>query len=310
MANILLFKKSSEDRSFPRTVCWHRDEQNPGAGEAAPSPGGGSRTSGQTSGLAPEGKWEGCSLDSLLSSKWLWGHLSLCRRAASQRGRQGRPVARYSICVILPSPCTLLETPSARETLHVWFYLQTTRAGSPTSKTPCAAAATSGPNSTLCLAAQSCPTLCNPMDCSPPGSSGHGISQARILEWVAISFSRGIFPTQGLKPCLLCLLHYKQILYLLSHRGSHWEPTNEGPQMWGWLLELCFIFPILTSVRSPTWLQNGAKWNETKGIEGKETEVLDSWAGVRIQVQGLVSTLTKGPHHPLTAAPRWGFTEI
>ena len=38
---------------------------------------------------------------------------------------------------------------------------------------------------------QSCPTLCDPMDCSPPGSSIHGILQARILEWVAISFSRG-----------------------------------------------------------------------------------------------------------------------
>ena len=38
---------------------------------------------------------------------------------------------------------------------------------------------------------QSCPTLCDPMDCSPPSSSVHGILQARILEWVAISFSRG-----------------------------------------------------------------------------------------------------------------------
>ena len=37
---------------------------------------------------------------------------------------------------------------------------------------------------------QSCPTLCNPMDCSLPGSSVHGIFQARVLEWVAISFSR------------------------------------------------------------------------------------------------------------------------
>ena len=37
--------------------------------------------------------------------------------------------------------------------------------------------------------AQSCPTLFNPVDCSPPGSSVHGILQARILEWVAISFS-------------------------------------------------------------------------------------------------------------------------
>ena len=39
--------------------------------------------------------------------------------------------------------------------------------------------------------AQSCPALCDPMDCSLPGSSVHGISQARLLEWVAISFSRG-----------------------------------------------------------------------------------------------------------------------
>ena len=41
------------------------------------------------------------------------------------------------------------------------------------------------------LVAQSCPTLCDPMDCSPPGFSVHGILQARILEWVVISFSRG-----------------------------------------------------------------------------------------------------------------------
>ena len=39
--------------------------------------------------------------------------------------------------------------------------------------------------------AQSCPTLCDPVDCSSPGSSVRGIFQARILEWVAISFSRG-----------------------------------------------------------------------------------------------------------------------
>ena len=41
---------------------------------------------------------------------------------------------------------------------------------------------------TCVQALQSCPTLCDPMDCSPPGSSVNGILQARILEWVAISF--------------------------------------------------------------------------------------------------------------------------
>ena len=41
------------------------------------------------------------------------------------------------------------------------------------------------------LVAQSCPTLCDPMDISSPGSSVHGILQAQILEWAAIPFSRG-----------------------------------------------------------------------------------------------------------------------
>ena len=43
----------------------------------------------------------------------------------------------------------------------------------------------------MCLVTQSCLTVCDPMDCSPPGSSVHESLQARILEWVAISFSRG-----------------------------------------------------------------------------------------------------------------------
>ena len=46
-------------------------------------------------------------------------------------------------------------------------------------------------NECCCSITMLCPTLCDPMDCSPSGSSVHGISQARILEWVAIPFSRG-----------------------------------------------------------------------------------------------------------------------
>ena len=55
------------------------------------------------------------------------------------------------------------------------------------------------------------------MDFCLPGSSVHGILQARILEWVAISFSRGIFPTQGSDPCLL---HWQVDYLVLSHQGS------------------------------------------------------------------------------------------
>ena len=48
----------------------------------------------------------------------------------------------------------------------------------------------------VCSDGLSCPTLCNPTDYAPPGSSIHGISQARILEWVVISFSRGSSQTR------------------------------------------------------------------------------------------------------------------
>ena len=54
-----------------------------------------------------------------------------------------------------------------------------------------------------CLASRSCPTLCDHMDCSPPGSSGLGISQVRILEWGAVSFSRGSSPSRD-RTCVSC----------------------------------------------------------------------------------------------------------
>ena len=56
-------------------------------------------------------------------------------------------------------------------------------------------------SSQLCdgLVAQLCLTLCDPMDCSLPDSSVRGISQARVLEWVAISFSRDL-PDPGIEP--------------------------------------------------------------------------------------------------------------
>ena len=63
---------------------------------------------------------------------------------------------------------------------------------------------------------QSCLTLCDPMDCSPPGSSVHGILRVRILEWVAIPFSRGSSRPQGSNPGLP---YCRRNLYHLSHQG-------------------------------------------------------------------------------------------
>ena len=55
----------------------------------------------------------------------------------------------------------------------------------------------------MCVCAkliQSCPILCDPMDCNPPGSSVHGIFQARILEWVATFPSPRDLPAPGIEP--------------------------------------------------------------------------------------------------------------
>ena len=65
--------------------------------------------------------------------------------------------------------------------------------------------------------AQFCLTLCDPMDCSSPGSSGHGILQARILQWVAIAFSRGCSQLRD-QTQVSCI--GRRILYHLSHQGS------------------------------------------------------------------------------------------
>ena len=66
---------------------------------------------------------------------------------------------------------------------------------------------------------QSCLTLCDRMDCSPPGSSVHGILQARILEWVAMPSSRDL-PNPGIEPASLAAPELHVDSLLLSHHGS------------------------------------------------------------------------------------------
>ena len=87
---------------------------------------------------------------------------------------------------------------------------------------------------------QSCPTLCNPVDCSPPGSSVHRILQARILDWVAMPFSRGFFPTQGSNSSLL---HCRQNLYQLRHGPRKVVICTflEGEDSAPLVCQLCFI---------------------------------------------------------------------
>ena len=81
---------------------------------------------------------------------------------------------------------------------------------------------------------QSCLTLCDPMDHSPPGSSVHGIFQARILEWVAMPSSTGSSQESNL--CLLCLLHWQADSLPLHHLGSPASFSGNSSR-----LSLCII---------------------------------------------------------------------
>ena len=76
----------------------------------------------------------------------------------------------------------------------------------------------------LRLDAQSCLTLCNPTECSPPGSSVHGEFSRKEYWSGCHTLFQGISPTQELNPDLL---HCRQILYQLSHQGSPIHKTGE-----------------------------------------------------------------------------------
>ena len=75
----------------------------------------------------------------------------------------------------------------------------------------------------VCLVAQSCPALCDPMDCSPPGSSVHGNSPGKDTGVGCHALLQAIFPTQRSNSGLL---HCRWILYLLSHQGSLGQGSN------------------------------------------------------------------------------------
>ena len=78
----------------------------------------------------------------------------------------------------------------------------------------------------VCSVAQSCPTLCDPVGCSPPGSSVHGILQTTTLEWVAISFSRGSSWSRDRArvSCVSCTGRW--VLY-------HWASREAHAMLWG-----------------------------------------------------------------------------
>ena len=88
----------------------------------------------------------------------------------------------------------------------------------------------------LCSVTQSCLTLCDPMDCSLPGPSVHGVFQTRMLEWVAISYSRGSSQPRDRGP-VSCI--GRQIIY----HCVTWEATIK-----------CFFFHLLVSPLESYWV--------------------------------------------------------
>ena len=100
------------------------------------------------------------------------------------------------------------------------------------------------------VVARSCPTRCDPMDCSWPDSSVHRIFPEKTLEWIVILSSRGILLTQGSKLCLLPLLHC---------RLSHWErqPTMQSRKM-----DYC-LYPLVCETKQypcNNWPQMVRTW--------------------------------------------------
>ena len=90
----------------------------------------------------------------------------------------------------------------------------------------------------LCLVAQSCPTLCGPMDCSPQGSSVHGDSPGKNTGVGCHALLQGIFPTQGLNPGLPhCRLRWTQLIQLFKSWNllwhSAWLSTVGGKEAFG-----------------------------------------------------------------------------
>ena len=100
----------------------------------------------------------------------------------------------------------------------------------------------------MCSVAKSCLTLCNPLDCSPPGSSVHGTLQARILEWIAIYWSElpfpllGDLPNPGIEPT-------SPASPALVGRFFTTEPAGELRKVHGLLLFLDFYQELLSEAK-------------------------------------------------------------
>ena len=103
-----------------------------------------------------------------------------------------------------------------------------------------------------CLHAQLCPILCDPIDCSPPGSSVRGIFQARILEWVVIPFSRGSFRPRNWTWIFCDSCIGRQIVYYCTTWEASVNPKMSHPEQ--------AYFWEQGEVKRTDCGKNGSKW--------------------------------------------------
>ena len=133
----------------------------------------------------------------------------------------------------------------------------------------------------LCLVTQSCLSLCDPMDCSPPGSSVHGTSQARILEWVAMPSSRESSQPRDWTQ-VSCIAG--GFFYHLNHQGSpkqrwfvvkrmeYWEQSHCMNQA---CIGILWILPPESLCGH--WSEAFWVWHLTSGMPVYQRLVLCSW---------------------------------
>ena len=135
--------------------------------------------------------------------------------------------------------------------------------------------------------------LCNPIDCSPPGSSVHGDSPGKNTGGSCHALLQGIFPTQGQNPGRL---HYKQILYHLSHQGSPFSRQEYWSRLpcltLGWLVGLVskscqtLATPWNVACQAPRGSSQPRDWTQVSRIAGEfftiwaTRETQEYWSGV------------------------------
>ena len=125
---------------------------------------------------------------------------------------------------------------------------------------------------------QSCPTLCDLMNCSLPGSSVHGVFQARVLEWFAISFSRVSFPPRD----------RTQISHVLGRRFTIWATREDpwdihrysvnGSKLFG-PVALFFVVVVFVLMYTYSYM-GGVRHRDREEVEGEDKFLLcyrDFW---------------------------------